>query len=72
MKNFIKQNWLLIISLLYIISPIDFIPEFIAGPLGLTDDFGLVIILLLKATYSYWKSSKNPKKNGMIIDGDKI
>jgi len=58
MVKFIKQNWILILSILYILSPIDFLPEFLIGPLGLVDDLGLVILLILKAIYNYRKDSK--------------
>ncbi|MEO6729352.1 MAG: YkvA family protein [Candidatus Dojkabacteria bacterium] len=46
MTKFIKQHWFLILSLIYILSPIDFIPELFLGPLGLIDDLGLVVFLL--------------------------
>jgi len=46
MWKFIKKHWLLILSLIYILSPIDFIPEAFLGPLGLIDDLGLVVFLI--------------------------
>jgi len=49
MKKFIKRNWILILSLIYILSPIDILPEFLLGPLGILDDVTLVIFLLIKA-----------------------
>lgn len=49
MKKFFKENWILILSLLYILSPIDFIPEFLLGPLGIVDDLGFILFLLFKA-----------------------
>lgn len=58
MWKFIKKNWLLILSLIYIISPIDFIPELFLGPLGLIDDMGLIIVLLIVAAYQHWKSAE--------------
>jgi len=59
LKIFIKNNWLLILSLIYIISPIDFVPEFLLGPLGLIDDLGLVIVLLVIAIYKHSKANKS-------------
>lgn len=56
MKNFIKNNWLLLLSLIYILSPIDLIPEFFVGPLGIIDDVWLVILLLIKAFISQRKT----------------
>ena len=61
MIKFIKSNWLLVLSLIYIISPIDFIPEFLIGPLGLVDDLGLIIIMLLFAVINSFKAKKGAK-----------
>jgi uncharacterized membrane protein YkvA (DUF1232 family) len=55
MWKFIKRNKLLIFSLLYILSPFDFIPEFFLGPLGIVDDGGVVLVMLVKALYSFRK-----------------
>lgn len=57
MKIFIKNNWVLILSLIYILSPIDFIPEFFLGPLGIVDDFLLVVLLLIMA----WFKQRKPQ-----------
>lgn len=56
MWKFIKQNWILILSVIYILSPIDLIPEFLLGPLGIIDDAAVLIGLLVKAVYDYWRS----------------
>jgi uncharacterized membrane protein YkvA (DUF1232 family) len=53
MTKFLKKNWLLILSLIYILSPIDLIPEAFLGPLGLIDDAGLLFILILKAIIQF-------------------
>ena len=58
MKKFIKENWLLILSLLYVLSPIDLLPEFILGPLGIVDDLGLILLLLTKAFFFRGKENK--------------
>ncbi len=34
-----------IIALIYVISPIDIIPELVAGPIGLTDDLAAVALI---------------------------
>ena len=36
---------LIILGLLYVVSPFDFIPEVIAGPLGLTDDAAILALI---------------------------
>lgn len=42
-----KPNWkniiLPILALIYIVSPLDFIPAFVFGPIGLLDDFGILM-----------------------------
>jgi uncharacterized membrane protein YkvA (DUF1232 family) len=46
------QVGLIIAALLYVVSPFDFIPEIIAGPLGIADDaaiLGLVAAMILRA-----------------------
>lgn len=43
---------LIIAALLYVISPFDFIPEVIAGPLGIADDaaiLGLIAATVMRA-----------------------
>ena len=47
------QVALIIAALLYVVSPFDFIPEIIAGPLGIADDaaiLGLVAAMILRAS----------------------
>ena len=46
------QVGLIIAALVYVVSPFDFIPEIIAGPLGIADDaaiLGLVAAMILRA-----------------------
>jgi len=47
-------------ALVYGISPIDVIPELLTGPLGLTDDFAVVI----GAGFAIWKllSGRDPRQ----------
>ncbi len=43
---------MIILGLLYVISPFDFIPEIIAGPLGIADDaaiLGLIAATVMRA-----------------------
>ena len=46
MKTF-KRYFTIIICLVYIISPIDIIPEAVLGPLGLVDDGAVLIKLIM-------------------------
>lgn len=47
-KKFLKDNWTLLLVLIYIVSPVDFIPESIFGPIGVTDDVTLLILELFR------------------------
>lgn len=44
-----KKHWLIIgivICVIYILSPLDFIPEIALGPMGLIDDAGVLAFML--------------------------
>jgi uncharacterized membrane protein YkvA (DUF1232 family) len=57
MKKFIRENWILFASLVYLLSPIDFVPDFIAG-LGLIDDATVVVTSIIIQFYKYFISKK--------------
>ena len=59
LKQFFKENWVLILSLIYIISPIDIIPGDMATGIGLIDDLG---VLLATVVYTLIRSSTTDKK----------
>lgn len=46
MLKFIKRHWLLIISLIYLVWPLDFISD-VFGPFGLIDDGFFLLIAIL-------------------------
>lgn len=48
-KMTLKEKLLIITGILYVVSPVDFIPEAVLGPLGLLDDGGAVVALLTTA-----------------------
>lgn len=64
MLRYIKENWVIILSLIYILSPIDFIPEILVGPLGLIDDLGVVLFLILFAFYREYNRRKKISTTG--------
>jgi len=66
MKAFLKRNWMLIISLLYVFSPVDLIPD-VVPLIGLGDDI-LVIVLSLILRYL----RKNTEKESDVIEGEII
>lgn len=53
--SFIKNNWILLLVLLYLISPIDFVPEVIIPAIGQTDDALLGILEIIRQWYKYKK-----------------
>jgi uncharacterized membrane protein YkvA (DUF1232 family) len=67
--QFLKENFILVLSLVYIVSPVDFIPEIFLGPLGIIDDLALVVFLLLMALLK--RLHKKPSKND-VIEGEII
>ena len=67
LKIFIKEHWKLILAVLYLISPIDIIPDVLI-PLGYTED----ILILITAVVEYYlklrKKEKKRKKD--VIEGE--
>jgi uncharacterized membrane protein YkvA (DUF1232 family) len=59
-KRFLKENWVLVLSFIYIVSPIDLIPGDIVTGVGLIDDLW---VLLLTGVYAFVKF--------LIIDREK-
>jgi uncharacterized membrane protein YkvA (DUF1232 family) len=60
---------IVIIALLYILSPFDLVPEIVAGPLGLTDDLaaaGVLAVTLLRAR----RSRNDAVIPGSVVDPD--
>lgn len=41
---------LLGLGILYMVSPIDFMPEVLLGPLGIVDDMGVLALVMVKVT----------------------
>ncbi len=57
MKKFIRENWVLFASLVYILIPIDILPDFVLG-FGLIDDLSVVLASLAIQLYKYFSSKK--------------
>lgn len=53
---FLKTNWLLLVAIIYVLSPIDIIPDILPG-IGGVDDSLLLIIELLRQYGQYKKTS---------------
>ncbi|GAB4161552.1 MAG: hypothetical protein Fur003_4880 [Candidatus Dojkabacteria bacterium] len=60
LKPFIKENWITILVLLYLVSPIDFIPEGVLPVIGSTDDAGIMLLELIRRFYLFNKSKNSP------------
>lgn len=56
----------LILAIIYLISPIDIIPEALLGPFGLIDDGAALIYII--ATISSLNEEKKVKKGNKYID----
>jgi uncharacterized membrane protein YkvA (DUF1232 family) len=62
---------------LYIVSPIDIIPEALFGPFGLVDDFGILLFGMKYfnkeiAKYIAWEASRNVYQNVEDVEDAKI
>jgi uncharacterized membrane protein YkvA (DUF1232 family) len=72
MKNFITKNYILLIAVLYLIWPIDLIPDI--PPFGYAEDTAVVI---LGALIQHFKNKKEKKKSDVakdseVIDGEEV
>ena len=65
-KSFFRQNWMLILAIVYVLSPLDFVPDALL-PVGLGDDILVLLWALIKKYFDYRKD-KNNIVEGEIID----
>ncbi|MFZ5424424.1 MAG: YkvA family protein [Patescibacteria group bacterium] len=63
-KKFLRKNWTLVLAIVYLLSPIDFIPD-VLPVFGFSDD-----ILLLIATLIYRYIKFRDAKNDEVIEGE--
>jgi uncharacterized membrane protein YkvA (DUF1232 family) len=49
MRDLVKQIMTAVLCLIYVFSPIDFLPEIALGPAGLLDDLGAVFVGIASA-----------------------
>lgn len=57
MVTLTKTQWLmLLVALVYVISPVDIIPELLTGPIGLTDD-AAAMALIGTTALGGWKAA---------------
>ncbi len=70
-----RKPWLvagIVLCLLYILSPIDLIPEFPLGPLGLVDDAAVLgfMIYLVRQLWSLREIECTKEPEGVVIDAE--
>lgn len=61
-NTFLEKNWLLILAIIYLILPVDLIPDAIPV-VGSLDDAALLIINLIQK-YILWKKENEQKESG--------
>jgi uncharacterized membrane protein YkvA (DUF1232 family) len=65
-KKFILSLVLLAGGIIYAVSPIDILPDFLA-PLGWTDDIGVLLATSLNAAKSYIRMRRQVKQNNKTV-----
>jgi uncharacterized membrane protein YkvA (DUF1232 family) len=70
LKAFLKENWMLIAAVLYILFPVDFIPDFLPA-LGLSDDLGALLLAIVVRYWQHTRSFNKPKKTDSV-KGEKV
>jgi uncharacterized membrane protein YkvA (DUF1232 family) len=64
-KQFLKENWIYLLSFIYILSPIDLIPGDLATGIGVIDDLG---VLVLTGGYAFVRFLVDSKKSNGKTD----
>lgn len=65
----LRDKIIIVIGLLYVISPLDIIPEVILGPLGLLDDGGALFAVVL----TMWRVLKRLQtQKQSVIEGEEV
>jgi uncharacterized membrane protein YkvA (DUF1232 family) len=69
LKTFFKHNWILIISLIYILSPIDLIPGDLATGIGLIDDIAVLFATTIYTIVRFIVED-NKERSGKFKEGE--
>ncbi len=59
-------------TIVYTLWPLDFIPDFILGPVGLIDDLGMWGVMAMLATREKQKWEAQLAYDGVIIDAEPV
>ena len=65
-KDFILKNKFLLLAVIYIIWPLDIIPDIfgaLGGPVVMLDDGGILLFAVLQKIYSSWRDRQKPQDN---------
>jgi uncharacterized membrane protein YkvA (DUF1232 family) len=65
----LNEKLVIIVGLLYILSPIDILPEVILGPLGIVDDGGALLAVIYALT-NVLKRQRQTRSN--VIDVEEV
>lgn len=68
-KSFLKNNWLLIVALIYLLLPVDFIPDTVPV-FGTFDDSVLVIINLIEEFIRLKEHAQKNEIKGDVKEGE--
>ncbi|MFC1722149.1 YkvA family protein [Patescibacteria group bacterium] len=74
MKKFLRKHFILLIAVLYFVSPFDFLPD-IFPAFGFSDDIVVMLIALATKYVEYLKQKENnipDKVKENIVDGEII
>jgi uncharacterized membrane protein YkvA (DUF1232 family) len=61
----IGHGWWVVICLVYIVSPFDFVPEFLLGPIGLIDDAGIAAFAITNLVR--WREQRRTRREAQQI-----
>lgn len=63
--KFMRKNWMLLIAIVYVLSPIDFLPD-VLPLLGFGDD----IFVMLFTLYLRWQQHRSDSLKDNVIEGE--
>jgi uncharacterized membrane protein YkvA (DUF1232 family) len=65
--KFIRKNWKLILVIVYLLSPLDIIPDVIPV-FGATDDIALALLAVLSKYIEFRKEHKSKVQEGELVE----
>ncbi len=67
MSRFTKPDLaIMVMAVLYVLVPVDFIPELITGPIGLTDDMAAIAVIVAIFMRSF---NRAPEPAPVVVPG---